>query len=594
MSLKKHINPYLVKLLVLFQKLGTQRILIILSLFVGIFSGLAAVVLKRLIHFMFNFAQGTLPADSANYLYIGLPAFGVLLTILFLKFFVKDDIGHGVSKVLYAISKENSKIKRHNTYSSIVSSSITIGFGGSVGAEAPIVYTGAAIGSAIGQFFRVNYKTLTLLVACGAAGGIAAIFKAPLAGIVFTLEVLMLDLTTASIVPLLISAVSAASMSFLLSGKQVVFAYSVVHSFELYNIPYFMILGIFCGFVSLYFIRTSMGFEQRFKKIKNTYQRWIIGSLLLGLLIFIFPPLYGEGYELLQALLDGRQAAIFKNSLLYSFQDNYWLLLVSLVLLIMVKSIATAATTGSGGVGGTFAPTLFIGGISGYFVAKVVNQFSFVNVSESNFALVGMAGTMAAVMHAPLTAIFLIAEITGGYALFVPLIITSTIAYLTIMYFEPHSIYTKELAKRGELITHHKDKAVLTLLHVSSVVETDFIPVRIDDTLAGLVKAVSKSKRNIFPVVSAENDFVGYVSLDDIREIMFDHMAYETTYVRDLMTVLPATISLLEPMDSVMKKFEESQAWNLPVVSEGKYVGFVSKSKIFSAYRELLIEFSDE
>lgn len=594
MNLKKFIDSNLIKLLIFFQKLGSQRILIILSLVVGLLSGLAAVLLKRMLHITYNLAQGTLPADSANYLYIGLPAIGILLTIFFLKYFIRDDISHGVSKVLYAISKQNSKIKRHNTYSSIVASSITIGFGGSVGAEAPIVYTGAAIGSAIGQFFRVNYKTLTLLVACGAAGGIAAIFKAPLAGIVFTLEVLMLDLTTASIVPLLISSASAASISFLLSGKQVVFAYNVVHSFELYNIPYFIILGIFCGFVSIYFIRVSMGIEQRFKSIQNKYRRWILGSLLLGLLIFVFPPLYGEGYEVLQALLDGRSSAIFQNSLFYSFQDNYWLLLISLVLLIMIKAVATAATTASGGVGGTFAPTLFIGGLAGYFVAKVVNQLNFVNVSESNFALVGMAGTMAAVMHAPLTAIFLIAEITGGYVLFVPLIITATIAYLTVVYFEPHSIYTKELAKRGELITHHKDKAVLTLLHVSSVVETDFTPVQVDDTLGNLVKVVSKSKRNIFPVITPENDFVGYVSLDDIREIMFDHQSYGTTRVRDLMTVLPATISVVEPMDSVMKKFEDTGAWNLPVVSDGKYVGFVSKSKIFSAYRDLLIQFSDE
>lgn len=581
-------------MLVYFQKLGTQRIMVLLSLVVGLLSGLAAVLLKKLLHITYRLAHSFLNVETANYLYIILPIVGILLTVLFLRLFVRDDIGHGVTKVLYAISKQRSRIKRHNTYSSIVASSITIGFGGSVGAEAPIVYTGAAIGSAIGRFFRVNYKTLTLLVACGAAGGIAAIFKAPLAGIVFTLEVLMLDLTTASIVPLLISAATAASISFLLSGKQVVLAFDVARSFELHNIPFFIILGIFCGFVSLYFIRMSMRIEKQFKRMSNPYHRWLVGSLTLGLLVFVFPPLYGEGYEILQGLLDGSSAAIFHNSLLYPLHDNFGMLLVMLLLLIVLKAVATSTTTSAGGVGGIFAPTLFIGGLSGYFLAQVVNRLGIASIPDANFVLVGMAGTMAAVMHAPLTAIFLIAEISGGYLLFVPLIITSTIAYITVKYFEPHSFYTKELAERGELITHHKDKAVLTLLNVSSVVETDFTPVLADDNLGQLVKVVSKSKRNIFPVITADNDFVGFVPLDDIREIMFDHQAYSTTLVRDLMTVLPTTIAMTEPMDQVMQKFEDTRAWNLPVVNNGKYVGFVSKSKIFSAYRDLLIQFSDE
>ena len=594
MHRKKLIDRLLVKLLRAFQRLSQRQALLVLSLAVGFFSGLAAVILKRMLHLMVHLVSGLLPADSANYLYMGLPAVGILLTILFLRYVVRDDIGHGVSKVLYAISKQRSRIKRHNTYSSMVASSITIGFGGSVGAEAPIVFTGAAIASTIGRFFRVNYKTLTLLVACGAAGGIAAIFKAPLAGLVFTLEVLMLDLTSASIIPLLISAATAVTVSSLFSGKDIVFSYIVTHPFELYNIPYFIVLGAFCGMVSLYFIRTVMAIEVRMSRIGSVYRRWIVGGVLLGVLVFVFPPLYGEGYDLLQALLDGRSTDIFNNSPFYSFHDNCWLLLVALALLIMLKAVATAVTTGSGGVGGTFAPTLFIGGVSGFFVARLLNQLSFVNVSESNFALVGMAGTMAAVMHAPLTAIFLIAEITGGYALFVPLIITSTIAYMVIMYFEPHSIYTKKLAQRGELITHHKDKAVLTLMQVGSVVEDDFVSVQVDNSLGELVKAVSSSKRNIFPVITADNDFVGYVLLDDIREVMFDHTAYNTVMVSDVMQMPPATISIVEPMDSVMQKFENSGAWNLPVVSEGKYVGFVSKSKIFSAYRNMLIQFSDE
>ena len=588
------INKLLNSLWISIRRLGERRVTLILSLVIGILSGFAAVVLKNTVHITHAFLQESLPKDSANYLFLALPAVGILLTILFIKFFVKDNIGHGVSRILYSISRQNSRLKSHNTYSSIVSSTMTIGFGGSVGAEAPIVLTGAAIGSNIGQFFRMNYKTLTLLIGCGAAGAIASIFNAPLAGLVFTLEVLMLDLTTASIIPLLISAVSATTVSYFFLGREVVFAYEVVHPFQLHNIPYFIFLGIFCGLVSLYFMRMVMRVEKRFGKVTNPYKKLIIGGIALGVLIFIFPPLYGEGYEVLHALLEGRSSVVFENSLLYSFQDNYWLLLVALALLIAVKAIATAVTTGAGGIGGTFAPTLFIGGVSGFFVARLINQFSFIDVSESNFTLIGMAGTMAGVMHAPLTAIFLIAEITGGYVLFVPLIITSTISFLTMMYFEPHSIYTKGLAKKGELITHHKDKAVLTLLQVGKVVESDFIKVNPDETLGDLVKKISKSKRNIFPVTTNEDIFVGVVSLDDIRPIMFDTEVYESVSVKELMNVPPEFISTKESMDSVMRKFEESGAWNLPVLEGDRYIGFVSKSKIFSAYRDVLIQFSDE
>lgn len=592
--MKSVLNKFLNSVWISLRRLGESRVTIILSLVVGILSGLAAVILKNTVHITHAFLQESLPKESANFLFLALPALGILLTIIFIKFFVKDNIGHGVSRILYSISRQNSKIKPHNTYSSIVSSTLTIGFGGSVGAEAPIVLTGAAIGSNIGRFFRMNYKTLTLLIGCGAAGAIGSIFNAPLAGIVFTLEVLMLDLTTASIIPLLISAVSATTVSYFFLGRDVVFAYEVVRPFQLHNIPYFILLGVFCGLVSLYFMRMVMRVEKKFSKVTNVYKKWLIGSVALGVLIFIFPPLYGEGYEVLHALLEGKSSVVFENSFFYSFQDNYWLLLVALALLIAVKAIATAVTTGSGGIGGTFAPTLFVGGVSGFFVAKLINKFTFIDVSESNFTLVGMAGMMAGVMHAPLTAIFLIAEITGGYALFVPLIITSTISFLTIMYFEPHSIYTKGLAKRGDLITHHKDKAVLTLLQVGKVIESDFVLVYPEETLGDLVKKISKSKRNIFPVVTVEGVFVGVVSLDDIRPIMFDTEVYESVSIKELMTVPPEFISVKESMDSVMRKFGNTGAWNLPVLDGDKYVGFVSKSKIFSAYRDVLIQFSDE
>ncbi len=578
----------------IFRSLGERRITLILSFVIGLLSGVAGVVLKNTLHWVRDFVGGLVPMNTASLLYFGLPTIGILLALLFVRYLIKDDLSHGVTKVLYSISRQGSKLKAHHMFSSIFGSALTIGFGGSVGAEAPIVLTGSAIGSNVGNFFRMNYKTRTLLIGCGAAGAIASIFKAPIAGIVFTLEVLMLDLTTASIVPLLISAVTASSVSYFLMGRNVVFTYDVIRPFALHNIPWFVLLGIFCGLVSLYFIRTIWRIEKRFKQTRSPYKKWIVGTIILGALIFVFPPLFGEGYDVLQALLDGRSEYIFHNSPLYEFQNNYWLLIGSLFLIIALKAVATAVTNGAGGVGGIFAPSLFIGGISGFLVAKLINQFNFIDVSESNFALVGMAGTMAGVMHAPFMAIFLIAEITGGYALFVPLMITSTIAYLTIMYFEPHSIYTKRLAMRGELITHHKDKAVLTLLNLSKVIETDFLPIEPTETLGSLVKKVSQSRRNVFPVVTTDGKFVGIVMLDDIRPIMFDASRYDTTTVQEIMNLPPEIITINESMESVMNKFEYSKAWNLPVVDGDKYVGFVSKSKIFSVYRNLLIEFSEE
>lgn len=579
---------------VMARQLGEKRLLIILSLIIGLISGLMAVLLKNVLHRTAGLIHGFLPDDRINYLYIVLPLIGVTLTVLFIRFLIKDDVGHGVSKVLYAISRSGSKIKPHNTFSSIVASVFTIGFGGSVGAEAPIVYTGSAVGSNVGRLFGLSYKNITLLVGCGAAGAIASIFKAPLAGIVFTLEVLMLDLTTASIVPLLISAVTAAMVSYFMLGREVVFAYEIIRPFSLNTIPFYILLGIFTGMVSLYFIRVVMRVEHYLGNFRSTLNRVVVGGIVLGLLIFLVPPLFGEGYEVLQSLLDGRPSFIFNNTFLYGFSDNPWLLVVALGLVVLLKAFATAFTTGSGGVGGTFAPTLFIGGVSGYLIAKVLNLLNLVNVSESNFALVGMAGTMAGVMHAPLTAIFLIAEITGGYALFVPLIIVATVSFLTIVGLEPHSIYTKKLAIRGDLITHHKDRAVLTMLSLRRVVESDFTPVYPDETLGDLVKKVSHSRRNLFPVLDAEDEFLGIVRLDDIRSVMFDSSKYTVTYVRDYMVLAPAVLHIDEPMDSVMEKFENTGAWNLPVVDNMKYVGFVSKSKIFSLYRNLLVQFSDE
>lgn len=581
-------------LLVALRKLGEKQLILVLSCIVGILSGLAAVILKNTVHFTHDMLERLMERGSFSLLYLALPGIGILFTFLYVKYIVKDKISHGVSRILYSISRNNSRIKRHNTYSSIVSSTITIGFGGSVGAEAPIVLTGAAIGSNVGQFFRLNYKTMTLLLGCGAAAAIASIFKAPLAGLIFTLEVLMLDLTMASIIPLLIAAVTATTVSYFLLGRDVVFAFEIVEPFALYKIPFFILLGVFCGLIAYYFTNTALRIESRFSKIQNPFKKVVYGGIILGILIFLFPPLYGEGYETLQSLLNGETSYVVKNSFLYPFHENAWILLLSLALLLIFKVFAMAATTGAGGIGGTFAPSLFMGGVAGYFLSKLINTLFNTSLSEGNFTLVGMAGMMAGVMHAPLTAIFLIAELTGGYALFIPLMITSTIAYLTIMYFEPHSIYTKRLAAKGELITHHKDKAVLTLLKLGNVVENDFISIDPDDTLGKMVKAISKSKRNIFPVADSNGLMLGIVLLDDVRELMFNTDKYENTYVRELMSIPPEFITIDEPMDSVMRKFEETNAWNLPVIDKGKYVGFVSKSKIFSAYRNMLVQFSDE
>ncbi|WP_321516931.1 chloride channel protein [Marinifilum fragile] len=571
-----------------------RQFVLILSFLVGVVSGLAALVLKNTIHFTHHFLTHRLHVESANLLYLAYPAVGIFLTVLFVKFFVKDNIGHGVSRILYAISKKNSLIKSHNSYSSILASTLTIGFGGSVGAEAPVVLTGASIGSNLGRMFHMNQKIITLMVGCGAAGAIGGIFKAPMAGMVFTLEVLMLDLTMASLIPLLISSITGASIAYFFMGKGVLLSYHVAEPFVIGNFPYYILLGVFAGLVSLYFTRFSMYLEGQFDRITNCYRKMMVGGILLGILIFLFPPLYGEGYTTIQALLDGNHTHLVNNSIFYFLKDNYWLLLGYVVLILGFKVIASTVTTGSGGVGGIFAPSLFLGGVSGFFVARFINGFNFIKLSESNFTLIGMAGMMAGVMHAPLTAIFLIVEITGGYELFIPIMVTATIAYLTIMYFEPHSIYTKRLARRGELITHNKDKAVLTLMKLGKVIETDLKKVSPDATLGELVKIISHSQRNIFPVVDEDDKLLGIVLLDDIRHIMFNPEMYDETYVRNLMIMPPAILDANAPMEKVMRRFEETGAWNLPVTQDEKYLGFVSKAKIFNVYRRVLVHFSDE
>ncbi len=476
----------------------------------------------------------------------------------------------------------------------MIASTITIGFGGSVGTEATIVLTGASIGSNLARFFRMNYKVMTLMIGCGAAGAIAGIFKAPIAGIVFTLEVLMLDLTMASLIPLMISAISSYVLVYFMMGDGIVLNFAVHDHFALANVPYYIILGICCGFLSVYFIRMNIRIEQFVANMRNPFKKVAVGGALLGLLIYAFPPLYGEGYTALQDLLTDNADNILKNTYFFDFKSSAFMIVLYVIGLLFVKVIATALTNGSGGVGGVFAPSLFTGGIGGYLVATLINLSGIATVPVSYFVLAGMAGVMSGVMNSPLTAMFLIAEITGGYSLLVPLMITSVMAHLTGRGMEPHSIYARRLAMKGDLITHNKDKAVLTLMKLNKVIETDLKTVSVDATLGDLVKIVSRSSRNIFPVVDANNELLGIVLLDDIRKIMFNQDLYATTYVRDYMTTPPTIVNVEDLMDAVMKKFEDTGAWNLPVIQEGKYVGFVSKAKIFNTYRRVLQHFSDE
>ena len=576
------------------KNLRHRRFVIILSFVVGLLGGLAAVLLKNLVHYTHEGLMKRVEAESLNLLYFALPFIGITLTVLFIRFVVKDNISHGISRILFAISRRNGILKSHNTWSSLVASTLTVGFGGSVGLEAPIVLTGSAIGSRISKLLRLNYKTTILMLGCGAAGAIAGIFKSPIAALVFGLEVLMLDLTMWSIIPLMISSVTGATVSYFLSGKGVVFFFSSVDPFMMKNIPYFILLGVITGLISVYVTWGIKTMENQYSRIKTSWKKLLLGGFVLSLLIFLFPPLYGEGYIELKALMTGNATELTSGSLFYSLKENSWFLLLFLFLVMTLKVIAMSVTTASGGIGGVFAPSLFIGGFAGYITSNVLNQLGFINVSEKNFTLVGMAGVMAGVMHAPLTAIFLIAELTGGYALFMPLIMTAAISYLTSIFFIPHSIYTERLAKRGDLITHHKDRAVLTLLNVKSVIEKDLIPVDPDATLGELIPVISESKRNIFPVVDKDETLQGIILLDNIREIIFNREMYDSTYISDLMVSPPATVNPDEAMSEVMQKFEETGAWNLPVTKDGKYIGFISKARIFNTYRKLLVQFSDE
>ena len=565
-------GPYM-KMLQWREKHITERnFVLILALVVGLLSGFAALLLKLIIEEIASLLTAHVSITQGNYSYLIFPIVGILIVSLFVRYVVRDNISHGVTRVLYAISQKKSRLKVHNMWTSLVASSVTIGFGGSVGAEGPIVFTGAAIGSNLGGAFRLSPRILMLLVGCGAAAGIAGIFKAPIAGMLFTIEVLMLDLTAASVMPLMIASITGATVAYVFTGYDVEFFFSQSEPFVTSRIPYVILLGVFCGFVSLYFTKMMNMMERTFGKLKNPWLKLLFGAVILSSLIFLFPPLYGEGYGPINLLLNGQFSQIFDGSLFYDYRNDVWMVILFIGMIILTKVFATSATNGSGGVGGTFAPSLYVGCMAGFFFAILINTLGLCDgeLSTKNFALMGMAGVMSAVMHAPLMAIFLTAEMTGGYELFLPLLIVSTISYGTIRLFLPWSIYTMRLAQRGELLTHEKDKTVLTLLKMDSVIETDFIEVHPDMTLKEMVGVISRSNRNLFPVTDDKGSLLGIVLLDDIRNIMFRPDLYRKMRVSKFMAMVPAKIEVGESMDKVMKLFDDTNAWNLPVVAKGK------------------------
>ncbi len=576
------------------RRLNNRQMMILLAVIVGVLAGLATYLFEILLHGIKASLVSWFHVDKSHPLLLIYPVIGIILVTLFVKYVVRDNISEGVTRVLYAISRRNSQLPTHNTWSSVVASSTTIGFGGSVGPEAPIVLTGAAIGSKVGQVARLNYKHTTLLLCCGAGAALAAIFKAPITGVVFVLEILMLDITVGSIIPLLISSITATTIAFMLRGFDPILAVSLSaeDAFSLWQIPLFILLGVACGLMAYYltFINDKVG--GFYRKIKRQYNKWIIGGVVIGLLIFIFPPLYGEGYEAITSLMNGNPSELFDNSLFFKFQDVDWVVILFLFATMMFKVIAMASTTAAGGIGGTFAPSLFIGAFTGATLAITCNTLFGWNLSIVSFTLVGMSGVMSGVMNAPLTSIFLIAELSSGYGLFIPLMIVSSIAFAVDYYLEPESIYTKPLSKSGELLTHNKDQSAMVFLNVKDLMETDFVRLKEFNTLGDLVHIISSAHRNIFPVIDNFGKLLGVVQLDDLREDMFKPKRYSNS-IRHYTSQPRDKIIEGESIQSVLNKFDNKHIWMLPVVSqENRYLGFISKSQILNAYREQLIKIS--
>ncbi len=578
--------------------LSPKQFLLILALLVGVGSALAAQVLKLLIHEIEHLLTSQFDVTHANWLFLVYPVVGIFLTALFIKYIVRDDIGHGVTKILYALSRKQGNIRSHNRWSSVIASALTIGFGGSVGAESPIVLTGSAIGSHLGQMFRLDHKTMILLIGCGASGAVAGIFKAPIAGLMFTLEVLMVDLTMASLLPLLVSCLTATCITYAWTGTAPMFNFELNEPFTVQRVPTAVMLGVCCGFISLYFTRVMNTFEQVFGRLHNLYAKLALGGAVLAVLIYFFPPLYGEGYTTISILLDGTREGgaenVLNNSLFYGHSD---FLLLYLCLIVLFKVFATTATNGGGGCGGTFAPSLFLGCIGGFVFSRLWNSYGFYDVAvpETNYALLGMAGVMSGVFHAPLTGVFLIAELTGGYDLFLPLMIVSVASYLTIHAFERHSIYAMRLARKGELLTHHKDQSVLTLMSLDAIIDKERPRLRPDMYLGQIVQAISTSKSLHFAVVGMEGGLLGVINVNSIRKIIFRSELYRMYRAEQLMQQPQVSLRTDDSMQTIMEKFARCEAGTLPVLSpENKYVGFVSRTRLLAAYRQVIKDFSEE
>ena len=575
-----------------------RQLLLLLAFIVGFLAALAAYILHSLIHIIQHMLSSQFASEGFNWFYLVCPVIGILLTMLFVRYIVRDNISHGITRILYAFSTKQGRLPSHNTWTSVVASAITIGFGGSVGAEAPIVLTGSAIGSTLAQRFKLDNKTIFMLVGCGASAAIAGIFKAPIAGLVFTIEVLMIDLTMGSLLPILISCVTATCFTYVLVGDSSLFTFTLQEAWPVNRAPANIMLGIACGLVSLYFIRSMTYCEDFYARLKShPYIRLIIGGIILSLLIFLFPSLYGEGYSAINILLNGKSEAEFATLMKRSlFSGHESLLMVYVTMVLLTKTIATSSTNGGGGCGGTFAPSLFIGAFAGFLFARIWNHYSLgIIVPENNFALLGMAGVMSGVMHAPLTGVFLIAELTGGYDLFIPLMIVSTVSYLTIYIFEPHSIYGMRLAHQGKLITHHTDHAVLTLMSLDTVIERDCSAVSPDMMLSELVHKISRSRVDVLPVTDTGNHLIGEIDMMKLRHILFRTELYHRFSVRQLMSEPPALLGVNDPMEDVMKAFDSTNAQQLPVVTTDKeLIGYVSRAHVYSLYRKIVADLSTD
>lgn len=577
--------------------ISNKQFVYLLSILVGFTSGVGAVILKNLTHYIQHLLEGNLVKYYHNAFYFVFPIIGFALVYLIIKYIIRNKVSHGIPSTLYAIAKRKGIIKRYQMFGSFLTAPITVGFGGSVGLEGPTVATGAAISSNISKLFHVNQQTKTLLIGCAAAGALSSIFKAPVAAIIFAIEVFSLDLTIASMLPLLLASLSAILTSYFFFGSDVLLPFDIQGEFSISDVPFYIILGVFAGLISMYFSEIYERIQKYFDRLKSAWHRILVGGVAIGILIYFIPPLYGEGFDVMNNLIAGNPEKALVNNFFNLDLANIWVVIGLLAGLVFFKIIASAITFGAGGVGGIFAPTLFMGSMMGNCIAKIINNCGLgFSVSESNFTLVGMAGLLSGVLHAPLTAIFLIAELTGGYDLFIPLMLTATISFSLTKRFYPHSVYTMELGRKGDLITHDKDHAVLTLMDINSIIETNFISISPEMTLGDIVhNAVVKSNRNIFPVIDDKTKMlVGIILLDDIRPIMFDQTLYDEVLAKEIMQNPPAIIDMeKDKMTTIMKKFQDSNAWNLPVVKQNEYIGFISKSKLLTAYRRKLINITN-